>query len=77
MPESSWLQQALETAVRETNILEDKIGLARLAVLERLVSVDTADKGAEDELLGALDTLRALEWERLSSAMEQGALVAG
>lgn len=76
MPESSWWQDALESAIREANVVEDKIGLARLAVLERLVSAKTADKNEEDALLGALDTLRALEWERLSNATEQIALLA-
>ena len=77
MSESSWLQRALESAVYEANAVEDKIGLARLAVLERLVSVETADKNDEDTLLGTLDTLRALEWERLATATERFALTAG
>ena len=76
MPESSWWQDALESAIHEANVVEDKIGLARLAVLERLVSFGTADKNEEDALLGALDALRALEWQRLSNATEQIALLA-
>jgi hypothetical protein len=66
MQGSGWLQQALESAVCETNGMGDRIGLARLAVLERLVS--PANARDEDELLDALDTLRALEWERLSNS---------
>jgi hypothetical protein len=77
MTESSWWQQALESAIYETNVLEERIGLARLAILERLVSPVSADKNEEDVLFGALDTLRALEWERLSSPSEQIELLAG
>jgi hypothetical protein len=77
MPESSWWQQAVESAIYESNLVEEKIGLARMAILERLVSPAYDDRGDEDALFGALDTLRALEWERLSGATEQIELLAG
>ena len=67
MQESGWLQQALENAISEANGMGDRIGLARLAILERLVSPANANPRDEDTLLDALDTLRALEWARLSS----------
>jgi hypothetical protein len=70
MPESSWWKEAVESAIQESNVVEEKIGLARMAILERLVAPANG-KGDEDELFGALDTLRALEWERLSSPSEQ------
>ena len=70
MPESSWLQRALESAIHETNVVEDRIGLARLTVLERLVSAD-ADQNEVDALYETLDTLRALEWQRVSNTTEQ------
>ena len=68
MQGSDWLQGALESAVRETKPVEDKIGLARLAILERLVAPASANRDDEDALFGALDTLRALQWEQLSTA---------
>lgn len=71
MPETSWLQNALEDAIQETNAVEDKIGLARLAILEKLVSPASPDRHQEDELLDALDELRAIDWERLSQTTEQ------
>jgi hypothetical protein len=77
MPESSWWQKALESAIHETNVVEERIGLARLAILGRLVSPVSADKNEEDALFGALDALRALEWERLSNPTEQIELLAG
>lgn len=77
MPESSWWQRAMKSAIHETNVEEERIGLARLAVLERLVSPAGADKNEEDVLFGALDTLRALEWERLSNPTAQIELLAG
>jgi len=71
MQESGWWQEALESAIHETNVVDDKIGLARLSVLERLVSAASENRNADEEtLLEALDTLRALEWERLSSVAE-------
>jgi len=70
MRESGWLKNALESAVQETNAVGDKIGLARLAILERLVSPASASLEDEDALLNALDQLRALDWERLSDARE-------
>jgi len=73
MPESSWWQSALESAIRETNAVEDRIGLARLAILDRLVSPSTIDRNDEDTLFRTLDSLRALEWERLSGAVSQAA----
>jgi len=77
MPETSWWQQAVESAIHESNVVEERIGLARMAILERLVSRANDDKGDQDALFGALDTLRALEWERLSGATEQIELLAG
>jgi hypothetical protein len=77
MPESSWWQKALESAIHETSVVEERIGLARLAILERLVSPVSASKNEEDALFGALDALRALEWERLSNPTEQIELLAG
>jgi hypothetical protein len=71
MPKTSWWQRALETAIHETNAVDDKIGLARLAILERLVSSGSTDLATEDTLLEALDTLRALDWERVSYRTEQ------
>ena len=71
MQQSGWWQHALEDAIHETNTVEDRIGLARLAILERLVSPASADQEAEDELLDALDELRAIDWERLSNTTEQ------
>ena len=67
---SDWLQNALESAVRETKPVEDKIGLARLAILERLVSPANANPDDEDALFKALDALRALHWEELSNLRE-------
>ena len=48
-----------------------------MAILERLISPASDDKGDEDALFGALDTLRALEWERLCGATQQIELLAG
>ena len=70
MQVSDWLQEALESAVRETKPMEDKIGLARLAILERLVSPASANRDDEDALFEALDALRALHWEQLSHVRE-------
>jgi hypothetical protein len=70
MQVSDWLQEALESAVRETKPMEDKIGLARLAILERLVSPASTNRDDEDALFEALDALRALQWERLSNLRE-------
>jgi len=77
MPESSWWQQAVESAIYESQVVEERIGLARMVILERLVSPASEDKGDQDALFEALDTLRALEWERLSGATEQIELLAG
>jgi len=70
MPESNWWQNALEDAIYEAPVVEDKIGLARLAILERLVAPASPDADDEDALFEALDTLRAIEWEQLSNAAE-------
>jgi hypothetical protein len=70
MQGSDWLQEALESAVRETKPTEDKIGLARLAILERLVSPASTNPADEDALFEALDALRALQWEELSNVPE-------
>jgi hypothetical protein len=77
MHATGWWQLALESAVQEAPVVEDKIGLARLAILERLVSPAAADREAEDELLKALDELRALDWERLTSDETERHSVAG
>jgi len=77
MSDSSWWHQALESAIHETNLVEERIGLARLAILERLVSPASPGKNEEDVLFGVLDTLRALEWERLSNPTEQIEMLAG
>ena len=70
MQETGWLKDALESAIHETNAVEDKIGLARLAILERLVSPASASSENEDALIEALNVLRALDWERLSNVGE-------
>ena len=70
MQQSGWWQRALESAIHETNAVEDRIGLTRLAVLERLVSQTSQNRSDEDELFDALAELRALDWERLSNAPE-------
>jgi len=74
MRASNWWQHALDDAIYEAPIVEDKIGLARLAILERLVAPASPDPNDEDALLEALDTLRALDWERLSNSPELMAL---
>jgi hypothetical protein len=74
MQGSVWLQEALESAVRETKPMDDKIGLARLTILERLVAPASANRDDEDALFEALDTLRALQWERLSKVPEMSAI---
>jgi hypothetical protein len=71
MHQSGWWQRALESAIHETNAVDDRIGLARLTILERLVTAASENRNAdEDTLFDALDTLRALEWARLSNAGE-------
>ena len=54
MPELSWWQEAMESAIQESNVAEERIGLARMAILERLVSPANDDKSDEDALFGAL-----------------------
>jgi hypothetical protein len=71
MQDSGWWQEAVESAIHESNAIEDKIGLARLAVLERLVAPPNIGRDEEDALFGVLDELRALDWERLSNPMER------
>jgi hypothetical protein len=71
MQDSGWWQEALESAIHESNAIEDKIGLARLAVLERLVAPPNIGRDEEDALFGVLDELRALDWERLSNPIER------
>ena len=63
----SW-QRALQTVSHENEAtsVEGKIGLARLAILERFVSPANIDRQEEDALFEALDALRALDWQRLS-----------
>ena len=77
MRESGWWQEALESAIHESNAIEDKIGLARLAVLERLVAPPNIGRDEEDALFEALDELRALDWERLSNPTGATRLVVG
>jgi hypothetical protein len=63
----SW-QRAFQTVMHENEptSVEGKIGLARLAILERFVSPASIDPQEEDALFEALDALRALDWQRLS-----------
>ena len=63
----SW-QRAFQTVMHEneSTSVEGKIGLARLAILERFVSPASIDRQEEDALFEALDALRALDWQRLS-----------
>ena len=63
----SW-QRALQSVIHENDAtsVEGKIGLARLAILERLVSPASMDRKEEDALFEALDALRAFDWQRLS-----------
>ena len=60
-----WWQPALQSAVQESTSVESQIGLAKLTILERLVSPADLDRQEEDALFHALDELRALEWQRL------------
>jgi hypothetical protein len=60
-----WWYPALQSAIREGGTAENKIGLARLVILGRLISPAELDRKEEDALFGALDELRALEWQRL------------
>ena len=62
----SW-QRAFQSSIHETepDTVESKIGLARLAILERLVSPASMDRKEEDALFEALDGLRAFDWQRL------------
>ena len=63
----SW-QRAFQTVMHEneSTSVEGKIGLARLAILERFVSPASIDRQEEDALFEALDALRALDWQQLS-----------
>jgi hypothetical protein len=63
----SW-HRAFQTVMHENEptSVEGKIGLARLAILERFVSPASIDRQEEDALFEALDALRALDWQRLS-----------
>ncbi len=67
----SW-QRAFQTVMHENEptSVEGKIGLARLAILERFVSPASMDRNEEDELFDALDALRAFDWQRLSLHQE-------
>ena len=75
MPESgfSW-QRAFQNAIHENEptSVESKIGLARLAILERLVSPANVDRQEEDALFESLDMLRALDWERNRFLLHRG-----
>jgi hypothetical protein len=66
----SW-QRALQSAIHETepDAVENKIGLARLAILLRLISPASMDRKEEDALFEALDTLRAFHRQSLHSTM--------
>jgi hypothetical protein len=63
----SW-QRAFKTVMHENEptSVDGKIGLARLAILERFVSPASIDRQEEDALFDALDALRALDWQRFS-----------
>ena len=56
-----WWQRALQSAIHESGTVASKIGLARLAILERLVSESEIDRKEEDALFETLDALRALD----------------
>jgi hypothetical protein len=60
-----WWQPALQSAIYESGTAGSKIALARLAILDRLVSPTDLDRKEEDALFEALDELRALEWQQL------------
>ena len=60
-----WWQPALQGAIQESPSVGSQIGLAKLAILERLVSPAELDRKEEDALFEALDELRALEWQWL------------
>jgi hypothetical protein len=60
-----WWYPALQSAIREGGTVENKIGLARLVILGRLISPAELDRKEEDALFEALDELRALDWQRL------------
>ena len=60
-----WRPPALQNAIQESTSVGAQIGLAKLAILERLVSPVELDRKEEDALFEALDELRALEWQRL------------
>lgn len=62
-----WWQHALQDALHEQDTVERKTKLARLVILGRLVSSSKIDREEEDALFDTLDTLRALDWERLST----------
>ena len=66
-----WWQPALQSAIKESGAVGSKIGLARLVILERLVSPSELDRNEEDALFEALDELRALEWQRRQRAEEE------
>lgn len=74
MPDSgfSW-QRALHNAIQENDpiSIEGKIGLARLAILERFVSPASLERNEEDALFEALDDLRALDWQQLLQQEER------
>ena len=60
-----WWQPALQSAIQESTSVGSQIGLAKLAILERLVCPAELERKEEDALFEALDELRALEWQRL------------
>ena len=60
-----WWQPALQSAIQESPSVGNQIGLAKLAILERLVCPGELGRKEEDALFEALDELRALEWQRL------------
>ena len=66
----SW-QRAFQSAIHENEptSVEGKIGLARLAILERLVSPASVNRQEEDALFESLDMLRALDWERITHSI--------
>jgi hypothetical protein len=60
-----WWQPALQSAIHESGTVGSKLALARLAILDKLVSPAELDRREEDALFDALDELRAIEWQQL------------
>lgn len=65
--EGYWWQRAIQDAIHEEGTAENKMKLARLVILGRLVSPSEIDRKEEDALFEALDALRVLDWARVSA----------